>query len=147
MKVDNKRFHILDEFIGNGIEKNRNTKLTSKTQSPADLLFETVSDFLFRFFGTVSSGTYVGSSFSAFLLFCSSFCEIASRLPFPLYPQGLKTAPKSVFVRRHRHQPNMKQQHHHCFPLHWNWQTEVGPSTASIPSTYKKPLSHFQQQL
>ena len=27
---------VIDEFIGNGIEKNINTKLTSKTQSPAD---------------------------------------------------------------------------------------------------------------
>ena len=46
MKLDNKRFHILDEFIKNGIENNRNTKLTLEPKSPADLLFETVLDFL-----------------------------------------------------------------------------------------------------
>jgi hypothetical protein len=45
MKLDNKRFHIFDEFISDDIEKNRNTKLTSKTQSPADFLLEAVSDF------------------------------------------------------------------------------------------------------
>jgi hypothetical protein len=90
MKLDNKRFHILDEFIRNGIEKNRDTKLTSKTQTPVDFLLEAVLGFLLELFFLGTTGAYVGSSLSSFLLFRSSLNrKIASRLPSYFNLQGL----------------------------------------------------------
>ncbi len=96
IKFDNKRFHLLDEFIRNGIEKNRNQNLHQK-HSFLQIFCWMQYRVLFEFFILGTSGTYLGSSLSAFLLFRSTLnCEIASRLPSCLNPQGLTTEPKTL---------------------------------------------------